>query len=77
MRAGPLLEDIGKWDEIKPLIDYGKNGRFNMRSVKLFMDGNFEKRLSAAGADDSQVLLDLGVPPCWHHIRITTRLQAC
>lgn len=42
MRAGPTLDDIGKWDEIKPLIDYGKNGRFNMRSVKLFMDGRFE-----------------------------------
>ena len=42
MRGGPLLEDIGKWDEIKPLIDYGKNGRFNMRSVKLFMDGKLK-----------------------------------
>ena len=53
MRAGPSLDDIGKWDEIKPLIDYGKNGRFNMRSVKLFMDGRFEERVSVADADDS------------------------
>jgi len=53
MRAGPPLDDIDKWDEIKPLIDYGRNGRFNMRSVKLFMDGRFEERLSVADADDS------------------------
>ena len=53
MRAGPPLDDIGKWDGVKPLIDYGKNGRFNMRSVKMFMDGKDEKRLSVADADDS------------------------
>ena len=64
MRAGPLLDDIDKWDEIKPLIDYGKNGRFNMRSVKLFLDGRFEERLSVANANTSQVLWDLGVPLC-------------
>jgi len=52
MRAGPALDDIDKWDEIKPLIDYGKNGKFNMRSVKLFMDGEFGECLSVAGADD-------------------------
>lgn len=39
MRAGPSLDDIDKWDEIKSLVDYGQNGRLNLRSVKLFMDG--------------------------------------
>ncbi|KAF9652242.1 hypothetical protein BDM02DRAFT_234555 [Thelephora ganbajun] len=39
MRAGPSLNDIDGWNEIKPLIDYGRNGKFNMRGVKLFMDG--------------------------------------
>lgn len=41
MRAGPSLDDISGWDEIKPLIDYGKKAKFNMRGVKLFMDGTF------------------------------------
>jgi len=41
MRAGPSLNDISGWNDIKPLIDYGKNGRFNVRSVKLFFDGKF------------------------------------
>lgn len=41
MRAGPSLDDVNAWNEIKPLIDYGKNGRFNVRGVKLFMDGGF------------------------------------
>lgn len=41
MRAGPSLDDIGSWNNIKPLVDYGKNGRFNVRSVKLFLDGKF------------------------------------
>jgi len=39
MRAGPSLDDISGWNEIKPLVDYGKNGKLNVRSVKLFMDG--------------------------------------
>jgi hypothetical protein len=39
MRAGPSLDDIDGWNTIKPLIDYGENGRLNVRSVKLFMDG--------------------------------------
>lgn len=39
MRAGPSLDDIEGWNEIKPLVDYGENGRLNVRSVKLFMDG--------------------------------------
>ena len=39
MRAGPPFNDINGWNEIKPLIDYGKNGKLNMRGVKLFMDG--------------------------------------
>jgi len=41
MRAGPSLNDISGWNDIKPLVDYGKNGRFNVRSVKLFLDGKF------------------------------------
>lgn len=39
MRGGPPLDDISKWNEIKPLVNYGENERLNMRSVKLFMDG--------------------------------------
>jgi hypothetical protein len=39
MRAGPSLDDIGEWNEIKPLIDYGEGGKLNVRSVKLFLDG--------------------------------------
>lgn len=39
MRAGPPLDDIDGWNKIKPLTNYGENGRLNMRSVKLFMDG--------------------------------------
>lgn len=46
MRAGPSLDDIDKWDEIKPLVNYGKSGRFNMRSVKLFMDGTSRRILA-------------------------------
>ena len=39
MRAGPPLDDISEWNEIKPLVNYGENERLNMRGVKLFMDG--------------------------------------
>ena len=39
MRAGPSLDNISGWNEIKPLIDYGKHGKFNVQSVKLFLDG--------------------------------------
>jgi hypothetical protein len=39
MRAGPPLDDIDGWNMFKPLVDYGENGRLNVRSVKLFMDG--------------------------------------
>lgn len=46
MRAGPQLDDIVGWNEIKPLIDYGKNGRLNVRGVKLFMDGKILSMLT-------------------------------
>lgn len=39
MRAGPSLDGIDRWNEVKPLINYGENERLNVRSVKLFMDG--------------------------------------
>lgn len=39
MRAGPSLDDVEGWKDIRPLIDYGENGKLNVRSVKLFMDG--------------------------------------
>lgn len=41
MRAGPSLDDINGWNKIEPLVDYGRNGRFNVRGVKLFLDGEF------------------------------------
>jgi len=41
MRAGPSLDNINGWNEVKQLINYGKNGKLNVRSVKLFMDGEF------------------------------------
>lgn len=47
MRAGPSLDDINGWNKIEPLVDYGKDGRFNVRSVKLFMDGEFRGALVA------------------------------
>ena len=39
MRAGPSNDHVDEWNELKPLINYGENGKLNVRSVKLFMDG--------------------------------------
>jgi hypothetical protein len=44
MRGGPSLNNISGWSEVKPLIDYGKKGKFNMRGVKLFLDGGSNKK---------------------------------
>lgn len=60
MRAGPSLDDTSGWNEIKPLIDYGRNGRFNVRGVKLFMDGRFKRMLVIRCADDPRCFGILG-----------------
>lgn len=39
MRSGPPAHEPAAWDEVKPIVNYGKGGHLNMRSVKLFMDG--------------------------------------
>lgn len=43
MRAGPLDHEDPAWHDIKPIANYGKDGRLNMWSIKLFMDGSYIK----------------------------------
>lgn len=42
MRAGPLDPANLAWSDVKPTVNYGKEGHLNICGVKLFMDGSYK-----------------------------------